>query len=110
MGQTGQPHTDRVPVLLAYQFHFQNCSQLVALEVAKRDVLARIADAVIKRVISETPPNDSIKEALRRAYPFDNDPTGAEVWDEALVRNAEIIYEHEQHWRKSIAGLRLKGS
>jgi hypothetical protein len=62
--------------------------------VRKREVLGRIADAVIRRVLHDTPEGTSIDEALRAAYPFGGDPAGAEIWNEALDRNAQTILKH----------------
>jgi hypothetical protein len=73
--------------------------------VSKRDVLARIADSVIQRVLRELPNGLPVEEALKTAYPFADDPSGAEVWDEALMRNADIISQvsarrqRQRNWR-----------
>ena len=53
--------------------------------------LAAIADAVIRRVVSETERSKSIDSALSDAYPFGDFPLGREIWAEALSRNAALI-------------------
>jgi hypothetical protein len=69
--------------------------------VSKREVLARIADSVIQRVLREIPKGLSVEEALKNAYPFADDPSGAEVWDEALMRNADVISQvSARRWRE----------
>jgi hypothetical protein len=35
----------------------------------------------------------SVEDALEIAYPFGDDPAGFEVWQQALMRNADTISE-----------------
>jgi hypothetical protein len=69
------------------------------------DVLARIADAVVCRVFSETECGQSIDEALERAYPFGDDAGGRTVWAKVLSRSEDLlVHSARKVVRPAIAG------
>lgn len=53
--------------------------------MSDRDLLQRIADAIVRRVVKEHP--HDAPAALRRAYPFGDSPEGIEIWIESLKRH-----------------------
>lgn len=54
--------------------------------MANTPILVQVAEMIIRRVLDETHSNTNLAEALRRVYPFEDDPRGRQVWAEALQR------------------------
>jgi hypothetical protein len=57
----------------------------------KHKQLAKIADAIIRRVLAEDDGGKCIDDALQAAYPFGESKIGRQAWFEALSRNARVI-------------------
>ena len=56
-----------------------------------------VADMIVRRVLSHVENCEELAAALKREYPFGDDPQGREIWLDALLRHThEYLVQERQ--------------
>ena len=71
---------------------------------SQRLVLDRVVDSIIDGVLSTPDKSVPVRQALERAYPFGNEPTGRLIWDDALLRHAHESQSSRPSWADTMTG------
>ena len=59
--------------------------------------LKLVAGLVVARILSHAAEHDDLAAALEEAYPFGDDPSGRQVWVDALLRHAFLSGQQLEH-------------
>jgi hypothetical protein len=55
-----------------------------------------VADMVVRRVLSQVDNCEDLAVALKREYPFGDDPQGREIWLDAVLRHTHAYLVEER--------------